>query len=149
MLDFDFVPRFGQQFCNRVVQFIAPDVLVANHSIGIDHERTGPSANIPFDRDRASSPILTGPKTSPVDTLLLHVLAGGFYVLITVDSQKHERFVCQLFNERPLVWVLSPACSSPDAPKVNDSDFTFVIAQLEINSIEIAADHIGRRFSDF
>ena len=143
-----FVSHFGQQRFYRPIHRIATDVSVTNHAFAIHHIDGRPPRDIPLRLNGAAGALRTIPKASPSDVLFFYGLANFLAISVTVDTDECERLTCQLFYERPLVRVHSPAGASPIAPEIQHDHFSSVITQFEFFAIEILPGNIGSYFTD-
>ena len=78
-------------------------------------------------RNWSTSTFFTVPETSPGDILFFNGFTDLIEICITVNADQCKWLVCQLFYERPLVWVHSPARWSPIAPEVDDDNFSAIV----------------------
>src|SRR5262249_12122084 len=119
------------------VHFRPEDILVANHSAGVDHPDRWPTIQFPLLRNR--SVFSSVPKRAPGDLLLDKHALELFAVRIAVDAGESERLTFQTLDERPLVRVQGPARASPIAPEVEDHHLSPVVRELEPLAIDVLA----------
>ncbi len=133
--------HLSEQFFNGLFHRRSADVSVADDAFVIQDIDRRPGRNIPLRGDwAAGSPAV--PEGSPCDILLLGRLLQPLF-RVTVDTDQNKRLVREFFDERPLVWVHSPAGASPIAPEIDHHDFSAIVAQIEFHTVYVFSFDVG------
>jgi hypothetical protein len=120
------------------LQIFTEDVLVSDHTLGVQHVDRGVLVDVPGHVDRAL--IIPIPNATPC-------VAGGFprrLELCTVlgrfgvNAHQSERSALESLNERLFVGVERPAeATEEEAPEFKDDDLVPVVAQPEGLAFEV------------
>jgi hypothetical protein len=121
-----------------LLQIFTEDVLVSDHTLGVQHVNRGVLVDVPGHVDW--SLIIPIPNATPCVAgglprrRELRAVLGRF----GIDAHQSEWSALESLNERPVVGVLRPAeAAEEEASEVEDDDLAAVIAQPERPAFEV------------